>query len=295
MRGVTPPTHRRVMASRRPLQDPSALAAASAASHPGPRSTPSASPSGSACSIDLASSLSSGSSSPSPSCDGLRDASPPGPAMAFSPSPPRAHFCRRTPPILSVTRLARSCTGLDRPTMSSTRGRPFVTASADHVIVAHHGLTMSSTLGRPFETACTDSVVREWTDQLIDHYTSALPPGAGRGLVVRRHPHTGLGIYVDDTASSPHGAPLAAYTGIVMRNPSSDLATLELLPAVVPGSVANLFIDAGPVLRCVDPSPTNTALANHACEDPTTSATWHWRSPCRGSQSYLQLRLPPPS
>jgi len=42
--------------------------------------------------MDLASPLNLGSLSPSPSCDESRDASPPGPAMAFSPSPPRAHF-----------------------------------------------------------------------------------------------------------------------------------------------------------------------------------------------------------
>ena len=130
---------------------------------------------------------------------------------------------------------------------------------------------MSSTRGRPFETASADPIVAIWTGQLNEHYSSLRPFLTGTGLVVRPSQETGLGLYVADGASHPHGVMLAAYIGHVTADPSSHLAALALPPAPWFDRELDLFVDAGPLLRRGDLLPTNAALANHQCEDPTMS------------------------
>ncbi len=134
---------------------------------------------------------------------------------------------------------------------------------------------MSSTRGQPFVTASADPVVLEWTAQLNTHYSTLRTTLPAAGVVVRPSPDTGLGLYVADGASFPHGAVLAAYLGHVTENPSSSLAAFALPAVLHHGRRHVLTIDAGPLLRRGDPLPTNAALANHQCEDPSTSAEWH--------------------
>jgi hypothetical protein len=133
---------------------------------------------------------------------------------------------------------------------------------------------MSSTRGLPFTTTSAD--LAPWTadlSALLRIISAGLPPHL---LVVRRSPLTGAGVFVRDGCTIPHGVPLVAYWGaITTSTPASSRYLLEL-PAVPSGSRTILpYVDAH--LACLrgDPPPDLAALLNHGCEDTPLAAVWH--------------------
>ena len=134
---------------------------------------------------------------------------------------------------------------------------------------------MSSTRGLPFHTSSPD--LAPWTHDLNGLLRTVRSGLSSHFLVIRRSHGTGLGVYVKDGCTVPHGVPLVAYWGRVTTSPpASSRYLLELPPTPLGPQIVVPYVDAH--LSCLrsDPPPDLAALLNHCCEDPPLSATWHW-------------------
>jgi hypothetical protein len=133
---------------------------------------------------------------------------------------------------------------------------------------------MSSTRGPPFTTS--SSALDPWTADLNDLLRTVRAGLTPHLLVVRRSHLTGVGVFVRDGCTIPHGVPLVAYWGVVTTTPPvGSRYLLELPPAHLGPRTIQPYVDAHlACLRC-DPPPDLAALLNHACEDPPLAAVWH--------------------
>jgi hypothetical protein len=133
---------------------------------------------------------------------------------------------------------------------------------------------MTSTRGLPFTTSSAD--LASWTAELnvlLRTVRAGLSPHL---LVVRRSHLTGAGVFVPDGCTIPHGVPLVAYWGSVTTSPPASSRYLLELPAVLSGTRLTLpYVDAH--LACLrgEPTPDHAALLNHGCEDTPLVAVWH--------------------
>ena len=136
-------------------------------------------------------------------------------------------------------------------------------------------MLMSSTRGPPFTTTSAD--LTSWTAELNAALHTVRAGLSPHFLVVRRSHLTGAGVFVRDGCTVPHGVPLVAYWGSVTTSPPVSSRYLLELPAVSSGPRTTLpYVDAH--LACLrgDPPPDLAALLNHGCEDNSIAAVWHW-------------------
>ena len=136
---------------------------------------------------------------------------------------------------------------------------------------------MSSTRGPHFWTASTSPIVQRFANELSRALPLARPTDPRALFVVRRSEHTGLGVFVKDQCTVPHGVPVGAYWGLLTDNPCTDSHYLLELPDLKleqHGLGPCLFVDAH--LTCLrgDPTPDQVALFNHQCEDPPCAGRW---------------------
>ena len=134
---------------------------------------------------------------------------------------------------------------------------------------------MTSTRGLPFTTTSAD--LTSWTTELNVFLRTIRAGLSPHLLVVRRSHLTGAGVFVRDGCTIPHGAPLVAYWGAVTTSPPASSRYLLELPAVLSDTGTTLpYVDAH--LACLrgNSPPEHAALLNHGCEDTPLAAVWQW-------------------
>ena len=134
---------------------------------------------------------------------------------------------------------------------------------------------MSSTRGLLFTAPPGSRTLADWADSLNLAAPGILPAYAPDRLVARFREGTGRGIFVKDGCTIAHGERLALYSGLLTLNPSfASQYLLELPPLQHGGRVLQPYLDASFQCSRTDPPPTQAALLNHKCENPTMSAQW---------------------
>jgi hypothetical protein len=132
---------------------------------------------------------------------------------------------------------------------------------------------MSSTRGLPFSASSAN--LAPWTADLNAFLRTVRAGLSPHLLVVRRSHLTGLGVFVRDGCTVPHGIPLVAYWGTVTTSPPAISRYLLELPATQLGPrLVEPYVDAHLACLHSDPPPDLAALLNHGCEDTPPAAVW---------------------
>jgi hypothetical protein len=136
---------------------------------------------------------------------------------------------------------------------------------------------MSSTRGPAFTSPINSPTLQTCAAELTRLLPRARPANPGSRLILRRAQHTGLGVFVKDHCTVPHGVPVAAYWGHLTDAPPPHRHYLLELPATDLGlGPTTLYVDAHRACLRGDPTPDQAALLNHCCEDPTCAGRWFY-------------------